>query len=463
MLTADTYDALGETLSGSMRGELIDRGHPAYDEARTVWNAMIDKRPAFIACCRGVADVIEAVDFARQHSLAVSVRGGGHNISGASVCDDGLVIDLSAMRSVRVDPVSRTARVGAGATWADVDHETQKFGLAVPSGVVSTTGVAGLTLGGGLGRLSRKHGLTADNLISADVVTADGRLLTATSTQNSDLFWGIRGGGGNFGIVTSFVFALHNVGPEVLFGPVVYRLDDAAEVLANYREFAVSAPGECCVWVDFLTAPALPFLPEDAHGTKVVFVAPFYTGDIETGEELLKPLRTFGEPLADAVAVTPYKTAQSALDELYSAGARNYWKSHNFTRLPDTAIDTIVEFAETLPTAQSDILISHVGGAINDAAPNATAYPHRDTQFVITPGGRWTSPTPDDQPIAWVRSCYDALADHGSGSSYVNFIAEREGREHEAYGPNYERLIEIKNKYDPTNFFSHNQNISPTV
>lgn len=463
MLTTDTYNALGETLSGSLRGELIDRDHPAYEEARTVWNAMIDKQPAFIAQCRGVADVIEAVYFARQHDLDVSVRSGGHNISGASICDDGLVIDLSAMRSVRVDPVSRTARVEAGATWADVDHETQTFGLAVPSGVVSTTGVAGLTLGGGFGRLSRKYGLTADNLISADVVTADGRLLTATSDQNSDLFWGIRGGGGNFGIVTSFVFSLHDVGPEILFGPIVYRLDDALEVLANYREFAISAPGECSVWVDFLTAPPLPFLPKEAHGTRVFFVAPFYAGDIEMGEELLKPLRTFGEPIADAVAVTSYKTAQSVLDDLYAPGARNYWKSHNLTHLPDTAIDTIVGFAKTLPTAQSDILISHVGGAINEIPSTATAYPHRDTQFVITPGGRWTSPTPDDQPISWVRECYKALTEHASGSSYVNFIAERTGREHEAYGPNYDRLVEIKNKYDPTNFFSHNQNIRPTA
>jgi FAD/FMN-containing dehydrogenase len=450
-----------EAFEEKLRGQLILPQNEDYDEARAVWNAMIDKKPALIVRCLGVADVIEAVRFARENDLLVAVRGGGHNIAGVSVCEQGLMIDLSPMRAVHVDPKAQTARVQGGATFAEVDHETQAFGLAVPNGVVSTTGVGGLTLGGGFGRLSRKYGLTADNLLSADVVTADGALITASANENSDLFWGIRGGGGNFGIVTSFEFKLHEVGPEVLFGPIVYRLEDAAEVLRHYRDFAINAPNECSIWADFLTAPPLPILPEAVHGTKVLFVVPFYAGNLQDGEALLKPLRQYGEPIADAVAVTPYAAAQRALDDLYAKGARNYWKSHNFTELSDAALDTIVAYARKLPTPQSDILISHLGGVINDVAPEATAYPHRDITFVVSPGGRWEDPAQDNAPIAWVRQCIEALTPHATGLTYVNFIAESAGREQEAYGPNYDRLVKLKKKYDPTNLFRLNQNISP--
>ncbi len=452
-----------EELKENLRGELVTPRDKGYDEVRAIWNAMIDKRPGLIVRCSGVADVIEAVNFAREYDVLVAVRGGGHNIAGSSVCDGGLVIDLSPMNAVHVDPGARTARVQGGATGAHVDHETQAFDLAVPNGVVSTTGVGGLTLGGGFGRLSRKYGLTVDNLLSADIVTADGALVTARPNEHPDLFWGIRGGGGNFGIVTSFEFKLHEVGPEVLFGPIVYRLEDAAEVLRNYRDFATDAPVECSVWADFLTAPPLPFLPEAIRGTKVLFVAPFYAGDSQDGEEVLRPLREFGEPIADALAATPYVAAQRALDDLYAKGLRNYWKSHNFVDLSDGALDTIIAHAETLPTPQSDLLISHLGGVINDIAPEGTAYPHRDIAFVVTPGGRWEDPAHDAASIAWVRACFDALTPHGTGSSYVNFIAEGTGREREAYGPNYGRLVEVKNKYDPTNLFRLNQNITPTV
>ncbi len=331
-----------EAFAATLRGELIQPQEHGYDEARAIWNAMIDGRPALIVRCSGVADVIAAVDFARDNDLLLAVRGGGHSIAGFSTCDGGLVIDLSPMRAVHVDRQAQTARVEGGATFADVDRATQVFGLAVPNGVVSTTGVGGLTLGGGFGRLSRKHGLAADNLRSVEVVTADGELVSASADEKPDLFWGIRGGGGNFGIATSFEFRLHRVGPDVLFGPIVYRLDDAPEVLRNYRDFATRAPRECSVWADFLTAPPLPFLPEAVHGTRVLFVAPFHAGDLQHGEEVLRAVREFGAPIADAVAPTPYLAAQRALDDLYAKGLRNYWKSHNFVDLSDTALETIV-------------------------------------------------------------------------------------------------------------------------
>jgi FAD/FMN-containing dehydrogenase len=461
--TAILHEQDIKTFEERLGGKLFQSPDEGYDQAREIWNAMIDRRPALIVQCSGVADVIECVHFARENNLLVSVRGGGHNISGAAVCDKGLMIDLAPMHAIDVDPESQTARVQGGAIFADVDQETQAFGLALPNGVISTTGVGGLTLGGGFGRLSRKYGLTADNLISADVVTANGKMVTASAKMNPDLFWGIRGGGGNFGIVTSFDFKLHRVGPEVLFGPIVYQLKDAAEALRNYRNFADKAPRECSVWADLLTAPPLPFLPEEVHGTKVLFVVPFYAGNKKDGEEILRPLRGYGNPLADAVAETPYVAAQRALDDLYASGSRNYWKSHNFTGLSDAAIDAIVEYAGKLPTPQSDILISHLGGAINDIPPDGTAYPHRDLSFVVTPGGRWEDPAQDDACVTWVRQCYEALTVHATGQSYVNFISESTGREREAFGTNYDRLVELKNKYDPANLFRLNQNITPTA
>lgn len=452
-----------ETFAQDLRGYLVRPGDADYDEARSVWNAMIDRQPALIARCSGVADVIEAVRFAKHHGLPLAVRGGGHNIGGSGVCDGGLVVDLSAMRAVRVDPQARRARVQGGATLGDLDHETQAFGLATPGGVVSTTGVAGLTLGGGFGWLSRKFGLAADNLLSADVVTAEGTLLHVSTDEDPDLFWGLRGGGGNFGVVMDFEFALHEVGPTVLFGPTIYRLEDAAEALANYRDFARTAPNDCCAWADLMTAPSLPFLPEAYHGTKVLSILQLYAGDPRDGEAVLAGLRGHGNPIADAVAPTRFTEAQSRLDLVYDKGFRNYWKSHNFTALSDATIAGLLRMAEALPTPQSDILISQVGGAINDVAPDATAYPHRDTAFVLTPGARWQDPALDDACMTWTRVGIDALAGQSTGGAYVNFIAEDEGRERNAYGANYERLAALKAKYDPTNLFRFNQNVKPAT
>ena len=452
-----------ERLAPKLRGELIGPEDTAYDEARAVWNGMIDRRPALIVRCAGVADVIQAVRFAREHDLVVAVRGGGHNIAGSAVCDGGVVIDLSAMRAARVDPAGRTARVQGGATLGDLDHEAQAFGLATPGGVVSTTGVAGLTLGGGFGWLARKHGLAVDNLLSVDLITADGRLVTASGREEPELFWGVRGGGGNFGVVTSFEFRLHPLGPEVLFGPTVYRLEDAARVLRTYRDFAAKAPRDCCVWADLLTAPPLPFLPERHHGTKVLSLMQFWAGDMAEGEAVLAPLRGCAEPIGDAVGPTPYTAAQSILDKTYAKGARNYWSGHNFVDLPDPVIDALVEAAAGMPTAQSDILVSQLGGAIRDVAPDATAYPHRDVTFLVTPGARWTNPAQDEACIAWVREAFATAAAHAAGGSYVNFIAETEGRERDAYGVNYDRLAALKARYDPDNFFRLNQNVQPSL
>lgn len=446
-----------------LRGLLLRPGDDGYDAARQVWNAMIDRQPALITRCTGTADVIAAVQFASAHDLLVSVRGGGHNIAGSGVCDGGLMIDLSLMRGVRVDPNARTARVQGGATWGDLDHETQAFGLATPGGVISTTGIAGLTLGGGMGWLSRRYGLSVDNLRAVDVVTADGELVTASDHEQPDLFWGIRGGGGNFGIVTSFEFALHEVGPAVLAGPTVYRLKDAPRVLRHYRDFAREAPRECCVWAALMTAPPLPFLPEEFHGTKILSVLQCCADDIEQGEQILRPLRTYGNPIADAVGPMPFTVLQSLLDAQYASGMRNYWKSHNFTQLSDEALDLLVAYAETFPTPQSDMVIHHLGGAINDIASDATAYPHRDIAFAVTPGARWEDPGLDEVCVGWVRAWHDAMATHASGGSYVNFISEGDGREQAAYETNYERLGKLKGKYDPTNFFRMNQNIKPTA
>lgn len=456
-----TEDAALQAFAESVKGPVLRPGGEGYDAARSVWNAMIDKRPAVIVRCRGVDDVVRSVRFAREHGYAIAVRGGGHNIAGKGVCDGGLVIDLSLMNDVEVDPDSRHARVGGGATWAEVDRATQEFGLATPGGVVSSTGVGGLTLGGGFGRLSRAAGLAADNLVSAVVVTAAGEVVTAGETENADLFWGLRGGGGNFGVVTNLEFALHPVGPKVLFGVVVYPLEQAPSVLRHYRDFARAAPRSSSIWLDCLTAPPLPFLSEDMHGKPVVMVAPFYAGDLDEGERLLRPLRAFGEPVADVVERQPYTTVQGVLDPLFEAGLRNYWGSHNFVELPDGALNVIADSSAKFPTAQSDLLISHVGGAINDVASDATAYPHRDIEFIVSPGGRWTDPAQDESCITWVHECVDALAPYATGGKYVNFVTEDSGAERTAYGTNYGRLAVLKAKYDPENIFSANQNVVP--
>ena len=456
-LNESAYD----TLSQGIHGDVLRPEDGGYEDARSLWNGMIDREPAVIVRSTGTADVITAVDFAREHDRLLAIKGAGHNIAGNAVCDDGVMIDLAPMNNVRVDPEAKTARVGPGATLADLDHESQAFGLATPTGINSTTGIAGLTLGGGFGWLSRKSGMTIDNLLSGDMVTADGELVHASEDEHPELFWGIRGGGGNFGVVTSFEFQLHEVGPEVLCGPIVYAHVDAAEVIRHVREFNAEAPDEATGWIVLRQAPPLPFLPEDVHGTDVVIVAAFYAGDIDEGEEVLAPLREFGEPIADAVSPHQYVEWQQAFDPLLTPGARNYWKSHNFAEITDGAMDTAIEYAANLPSPQSEIFFGHVGGEMARVPADATAYPHRDIAYMMNVHTRWEDPAKDDDCIEWAREFYEAMAPHALGNAYVNFISEREGNESLAYGENYDRLVELKNEWDPENLFRMNQNIEP--
>ncbi len=453
-----------DQLKTSLRGDLILPSDDAYDEARSIWNAMIDRRPQLIVQCADAADVIQAVNFARENELLVAVHGAGHNIAGNAVCDDGIMISFSKMKSVQVDPGTRTASVEPGVTLGELDEATQAHALATPTGINSTTGVAGLTLGGGFGWLSRKHGLTIDSLLSADVVTAKGELLKASENENTDLFWGIRGGGGNFGVVTSFEFQLHPVGPEVLSGLIVHPFADAAKVLRHYRDFTAQAPDEVTVWAVLRKAPPLPFLPEDVHGKEIVILAAFYLGDMAEGEKALAPLREFGSPIADVIGPHPYVGWQTGFDPLLTPGFRNYWKSHDFAELRDEAIDTILGFVESLPGPHTEVFIGQLGGATKRVASDATAYRHRDAEFVMNVHGRWEASADDDRCIGWCRKLFDATAPFATGGVYVNFMTEdEEQRVQEAYGESYGRLVALKNKYDPDNLFRLNQKINPTA
>jgi FAD/FMN-containing dehydrogenase len=451
------------TLQTGFRGEIFLPDDEAYDDARQVWNGMIDKHPAVIARCAGVSDVMVAVAFGREQQLPIAVRGGGHHIAGNAVCDDGIVVDCSRMRSIVVDPEARTARVEAGALLADIDHETQAFGLATPTGINSTTGIAGLTLGGGGGWLSRTYGMTIDNLRSVDLVTAESKLLHASEETNPDLFWAIRGGSGNFGVVTNFEFELHPVGPEVLCGPIVHAHEDAREMLQFVRDFNRESPQECVVWSVLRKAPPLPFLDEAVHGSDVLILVAFYAGDMADGEEVLAPLREHGTPIADAVGPHLYTDFQQSFDPLLEPGARNYWKSHNFTELSDGAIAVAVEYAANLPTELSEIFFGQIGGATERVAPDAMAYPHRETRYMMNVHTRWEDPAMDDECIQWAREFFETMAPHATGGVYVNFISEAEGEESLAYRDNYDRLAELKARYDPENVFHINQNIEPAT
>jgi len=446
----------------SIRGEIVLPGDSNYDDARTIWNAMIDRKPAIIVRCSGVADVLHSIEFAKANDLEVAVRGGGHNIAGSALCDGGLVIDLSQLRSVRVDPEKRRAWVSPGATLGDLDHETQAFGLAAPAGINSTTGVAGLTLGGGFGWLTRKYGLTIDNLVSADVVTADGRRLHASPDEHEDLFWAIRGGGGNFGIVTTFEFELHPVGPEVTAGLIVFPGEQALQVLGHWRKMTQSLPEEANVWVVLRKAPPLPFLPEAVHGKDVVVLAVFHAGAAADAEKLFAPIRGFGDPLGEHVGPAPYTAWQQAFDPLLTPGARNYWKSHNFTELSDDALKVIVERAAKLPSDQTEIFIGLLGGMAGRVPTEATAYSSREALYVMNVHGRWDAAGDDQKVIGWARDVFSATEPFASGSVYVNFLtSDEQERIAAAYGPNYDRLASIKAKYDPANLFRTNQNIKP--
>lgn len=444
------------------QGDLLSPGDAGYDEARQIWNAMIDRKPALIARCRSPEDVVQAVRWARNEKMLVSIRGGGHNIAGNAVCDDGLMIDLSLLRAVQVDPSTRRATVQPGCTLADFDAAAQAHGLATPLGINSTTGVAGLTLGGGFGWLSRKYGMTIDNLLSADVVTADGNQLRASETENADLFWGLRGGGGNFGVVTSFEFQLHPVGPEVLSGLIVFPFEQAKSVITQFARFTETMPDDLNVWMVTRQAPPLPFLPESVHGKEIVVLAVFYVGDPSEGMKLIEPLRGFGTPHGEAVGPQPYTAWQQAFDPLLTPGARNYWKSHNFTSLSDGVIDAIIEYAGRLPSPQCEIFIGSVGGQTGRVAPDAMAYASRDANYVMNVHGRWESAAEDQRCIGWAREFFAKSQPFASSGAYINFLTPDEtDRVRFAYGAAYERLAELKRKYDPDNFFRMNQNIKP--
>jgi FAD/FMN-containing dehydrogenase len=449
-------------LRSKVRGEVLSAGDAGFDTARTIWNAMIDRKPRLIVRCAGVADVTRSIAFARDQGLPVCVKGGGHNIAGNAVCDDGLMIDFSAMKSVRVNPDARRAYVEPGALLSDFDDEAQAYGLATPLGINSTTGVAGLTLGGGFGWLTRKYGMSIDNLMSADVITAEGKRLRADAEENPDLFWAIRGGGGNFGVVTRFEFQLHPVGPELLSGLIVFPFEQARTLLAKYREFVDQIPEDLNVWVVLREAPPLPFLPAEVHGKKVVIFPFLYAGDAQAGMRAIEPLRSFGQAYGEHSAPQPYTAWQQAFDPLLVPGARNYWKSHNFSALADGAIDSVIEYAGRLPSPQCEIFIALVSGQANRVAKDATAYAHRDAKFVLNVHSRWENAEEDGRCVSWAREFFNAAAPYATGGVYVNFMTQDEAdRIPAAYGPNYDRLVQLKRRYDPTNLFRLNQNIKP--
>lgn len=454
-----------QALAGRLRGPLI-RPHDAnYDAARRVWNGMIDKRPALIARCSGTADVIDAVNFARENDLLVAVRGGGHSVAGHAVCDGGLVIDLSEMRGVRVDPTARTARAQGGATWGDLDRETQAFGLATPGGVVSTTGIAGLTLSGGYSWQRRKHGMSIDNLLSADVVTADGELLHASEDENQDLFWAIRGGGGSFGVVTSFEYRLHELGPEVMFLACMYPLRQIRNVMGAWRDFIDGASDEttvdCIVW----GIPAHPAFPENVHGQAVVVLAGMYAGPAEEGKRVLQPLRELGTPVLDLSGIMPYTDAQQAFDPFFPSGELlHYWKSLYLNSMSDEVIEAVATWGRERPESRILFSIRHLEGAIRRVPADATAFGDRSAPFLLSIDATWEEAEDSEENIAWSRRCWSDMQRFSPGGTYFNFpgfLEEGEDLLRASYGENYDRLVEIKTKYDPDNLFRLNQNIAP--
>lgn len=451
-------------LRAELRGTAPAPDEAGYEEARTVWNGMVDRRPSLVIRALGTNDIRVAVNFARENDLLMAIRAGGHQIAGHAVIEGALLLDLSLMRSVHVDPKARTARVGAGCLLSDVDCETQLHALAVPVGVNSTTGIAGLTLGGGFGWITRKYGMTIDNLLSAEMVLADGRIVRASPADHPDLFWAIRGGGGNFGVVSSFEYALHPVGPQVLSGLIVHPIADAPRLLRSFRKLCAEAPEELTIWTVMRKAPPLPFLPTEWHGREVLVFAACYVGDMAEGEKAMAGLRALGSPIADVISPHPFTGWQAAFDPLLTPGARNYWKSHDFIDLSDAAIALIVEAIGTLPDPQSEIFIAHVGGAMARVAPDATAFPQRAAHFTMNVHTRWSDAEKDTACIAWARDFFARIAPHAAGSVYVNFMPEDEGdRIGAAYGGNMDRLGRIKAKYDPANLFRANHNLLAAV
>lgn len=452
-------------LQSQLRGEVLQPGDESYDKARKVWNGMIDKKPALIVRCASADDVVAVVSFARENGILLAVRGGGHNVAGTAVADGGLVVDLSPMKGVQVDPERHTVRAEGGVTIGELDEETQKFGLATPMGVVSETGIAGLTLGGGLGWLRRKYGLSSDNLVSVDIVTADGRYLTASETQNPDLFWGIRGGGGNFGVVTSFEYQLYPVGPEVMFCFVVYPGDRAKEVLRFCEEYVAQASDEVSPLGVLGRVPHDELFPEEWHGKPYAAILAMYSGSVEEGERVLQPLRDLGDPIADLSEPMPYTEAQKLLDEDYPEGGRYYWKSVNLNGLGDEEIEHLMAHAETAPSDHSTIDVWYQGGAMNRVGAEETAFGDRSAPYLLGIEGNWEESHEDEANVAWVRGCVSDMQRFSDGGMYLNFpgfLEEGQEMMRDAYGENYERLVALKNEHDPANLFRMNQNIRPT-
>ena len=454
--TADIDDATIDALRASLSGAVLRPGDDGYDEARTIFNGMIDRRPGLIARCAATGDVAKAVRFARERGLVVSVRGGGHNVAGNAICDGGLMIDLTPMKGIRVNPDARTARAQGGVTWREFDRETQAYGLATTGGAISSTGIAGLTLGGGFGWLGRSYGMSCDNLISADVVLADGSIVTASADENADLFWGLRGGGGNFGVVTSFEYRLHPV-TSILGGMLLYPIERANEVLRAVRDFNESSPDEMSVFAAMLTSP---------EGAKVIALPICYNGPIEQGEALLRPLRESTNPMADLVGPISYEQQQTLMDDGFPFGLQNYWKSEFLKSLPDEAIDVLVEQFNAVPSPLTAVVLEQFGGAYSRVGAEETAFVHRDWDYNFVIISRWTDPAEAEQNIQWTRGVWQAVQPYASGGVYVNYLeAGQEGadRIRAAYGPVYDRLVALKTKYDPSNFFRLNQNIKPTA
>jgi len=445
----------------SLRGELIEPSDSSYDAARKVFNAMIDRRPRLIARCADVADVMAAVNFGRDQKLLIAIRGGGHNAGGLGVCDHGLVIDLSPMSYVHVDPKKKTVLVGAGALWRDVDHATHAFGLAVPSGIISTTGVAGLTLGGGIGYLTRKYGLTIDNLLAVEMVLADGRFVTANAKENADLFWAVRGGGGNFGVATSFLFKAQPV-HTVYGGPMLWPMEDAEDLMRWYRSFMVKAPDDVYGFFAFHTVPPWPPFPEHLHNKKMCGIVWCYTGAIKKAEKVFKPIRAFKTPGLDLVGPIPHPALQSLFDSLYPPGMQWYWKADFVRTLPDEAIALHRKHAENLPTTQSTMHLYPINGAASRVKNAATPWSYRDATWASVIVGVDLDPANKEKISAWARDYWSALHPYSAGGAYVNFMMdEGEDRVRATYGKNYARLAKIKKRYDPTNLFRVNQNIKP--
>jgi FAD/FMN-containing dehydrogenase len=448
-------DADAREFKRSLRGEVVLPGDAGYDDARSIWNGSVDKRPAVIARCADAADVAASLAFARENGLSLSVRGGGHSAAGSALCDEGLTIDLTRMKAVEVDAERRIARADGGLLLGDLDRATQAHGLATTAGVVSHTGIAGLTLGGGIGYLGRQHGLTCDNLLGVDLVAADGRRLRASADENPDLFWGVRGGGGNFGVVTSFEYRLHPVGPTVLAGNVVHPVARARDVLRFYSDFSLKAPDELA------TNAVLRATPE---GEPIVAIAVCYAGRLEDGEKAIEPLRSFGAPLEDDISEIAYTEFQTVLDDVFAAGQQYYWRSRLIRQISDGLIDALLDHFARVPSPQSLVVFQQTGGAASRIGPEETAFFHRDSQYDLIMASIWTDPRDSEANVRWARAVGDAVAPFGSEGVYVNNVID-EGREQvrATYGGNYDRLVALKNEYDPTNLFRLNANIEPSV